>query len=241
MPWRSMGDWGVSPCILKLYTRRRQVVIFTTSPLSCWQRAPGNCWTVRRSGWFGEQKNSCPCQESNDGSSVHFVAWAIPQHFRMFMLNVAVGLTVCTKYHDTWQQQCARETTLPVWISRAACWDSGIRLSSWNMSVRGYKRQVVAKTYLYKGTAMLSSSVMDLWARSVECSSAHYTIGRLASGLWHLISVTREILFTVHVRGIWRFVFRAVSCRPFMAEAPVRSYATPCKGFSQKSGSWPGF
>ena len=76
---------------------------------------------------------------------------------------------------------------------------------------------------------------MDRWARSVECSSAHYTIGRLASGLWHLISLAREKLFTVNVRGIWRVVVRAVSCRPFMAEAPVRSHATPCEGFSQKN------
>jgi hypothetical protein len=57
---------------------------------------------LRRSGWFGEQKNSCPYRESNDGSSVvHFVDWAIPQHCRVFMLNVAVELTVSTKYQDT--------------------------------------------------------------------------------------------------------------------------------------------
>jgi hypothetical protein len=75
---------------------------------------------------------------------------------------------------------------------------------------------------------------MDRWARFVVRSWAHYTTGRLASGMWHLISVVQEKLFTAYVRDILRIVAPAASCRPFMAKAPVRSQARPCKVYSKK-------
>jgi hypothetical protein len=75
---------------------------------------------------------------------------------------------------------------------------------------------------------------MDGWARFVVRSWAHYTTGRLASGMWHLISVVQEELFTAYVRGILRIVAPVASCRPLMAKAPVRSQAMPCNVYSQK-------